>query len=567
MLLLSIDVVLVLHLSVVGSRISVGLGNVPAGPMAHLPRIEFQKPAVRRRHSSSPMTMAVPSPSTGTPRPRLTRRGAALLTAGTLLLARGGSGAASAHVSSAASAAVPAHVAAARAARAGATQDPDAFVGRRRNARHNNNSRRMKKVVEEIEEAAEEVVDEVKEVAEEAEDYVLEALGEEEEDEPEPTLQPTAEPEGLEELEEEEGKLRPESATEKHASTKHQKKDNFKDVAAGPHVGPGDEESDSEPTLQPTAEPEGLEELEDEEGKLRPESAIEKHASTKHQKKDNFKDTPNGPKVGPGGEGAEPTLQPTAEPEGLEDGRLRPESAVAMHASTKHPKKENFKDTPNGPKVGPGEQPWEETTEVEEEAEQLAKELSQEQEEFEEEEGLVSPPTPEPTIKYVPIPEEEVEEWEKEPSEAEIAQGVAVEEEESTPHENTGDYGGLDIEGGDDDEPTETAEYPPGDLAMAEEAIEYKAEEMAAKKVGGWAVVIAIFGMIFTAWQVSENPDGVIASVCRLSITIVGCVLKVLLLPCKFLCGKAAAGGHHPISSAPDYREPYRGRGGMMEMA
>ena len=514
------------------------------------------------------MTMADPSPSTGTPRPRLTRKGTALLTAGTLLLGCSGSGASSAYVSAASAAAVPAHVAsaAARAARAGATQDPAALVGRRRNARHSGN-RRLKKVVEEIEEAAEEVVDEVKEAAEEAEDYVLEALGEEEEDEPGPTLQPTAEPEGLEELEDEEDKLRPESAIEKHASTKHQKKDNFKDVAAGPHVGPGDEESESEPTLQPTAEPEGLEELEDEEGKLRPESAIEKHASTKHQKKDNFKDTPNGPKVGPGGEGAEPTLQPTAEPEGLEDGRLRPDSAVAMHASTKHPKKENFKDTPNGPKVGPGEQPWEETTEVEEEAEQLAKELSQEQEEFEEEEGLVSPPTPEPTIKYVPIPEEEVEEWEKEPSEAEIAQGVAVEEEESTPHENTGDYGGLDIEGGDDDEPTETAEYPPGDLAMAEEAIEYKAEEMAAKKVGGWAVVIAIFGMIFTAWQVSENPDGVIASVCRLSITIVGCVLKVLLLPCKFLCGKAAAGGHHPISSAPDYREPYRGRGGMMEMA
>ena len=102
---------------------------------------------------------------------------------------------------------------------------------------------------------------------------------------------------------------------------------------------------------------------------------------------------------------------------------------------------------------------------------------------------------------------------------------------------------------------------------MAEEAIEVEAEEKAAKKVGGWAVVIAIFGMIFTAWQVSENPDGVFASVCRLSITICVFFLKVLLLPCKFLCGKGAGGGHHPISSAPDYREPYRGRGGMMEMA
>ncbi len=510
-----------------------------------------------------PMTMAEPSPSTGTPRPRLTRRGAALLTAGTLLLGCGGNGASSAYVS-AASAAVPAHVAAARAARAGATQDPAAFVGRRRNARHNTN-RRLKKVVEAIEEAAEEVVDEVEEVAEEAEDYVLEALGEDE-DEPEPTLQPTAEPE------EDEGRLRPDEP--KHANTKHPKKDNFKDTAAGPKVGPGDDE-----WTEPTAEPVGLDELEDEEGRDRPESAIEKHANTKHPKKDKFKDAAAGPKVGPGEEGAEPTLQPTAEPEGL-DGRDRPDSAVAMHANTKHPKKDNFKDTPNGPKVGPGEGPWEEAAEAAEEAEQLAKDQSQEQEEFEEEEeeeglddvpggyfGDTEPPTPEPTVKYVPIPEEEVEEWEKEPSEAEMAQGIAEEEEESAPHEYTGDYGGLDIEGGDDDEPTETAEYPPGDLEMAEEAIEYKAEEKAAKKVGGWAVVIAIFGMIFTAWQVSENPDGVFASVCRLSITIVGCVLKVLLLPCKFLCGKAAGGGHHPISSAPDYREPYRGRGGMMEMA
>ena len=163
-----------------------------------------------------------------------------------------------------------------------------------------------------------------------------------------------------------------------------------------------------------------------------------------------------------------------------------------------------------------------------------------------------------------------MEEWENEPSDTEIAQGI--EEEESSPHEYKGDKGGADggyddEEGGDDDAPTETAEYPPGDLEMAEEAIEVEAEEKAAKKVGGWAVVIAIFGMIFTAWQVSENPDGVFASVCRLSITICGCILKVLLLPCKFLCGKGAGGGHHPISSAPDYREPYRGRGGMMEMA
>ena len=128
-----------------------------------------------------------------------------------------------------------------------------------------------------------------------------------------------------------------------------------------------------------------------------------------------------------------------------------------------------------------------------------------------------------------------------------------------------------DEDNDDTTKPTETAEYPPGDPEMAEEAIEYEAEEKAAKKVGGWAVGIAILGMIVTAWQVSENPDGVYASVCRLCITIAGCILKIILLPFKFICGNffpsGGAGAHHPISQAPDYREPYRGRLGMVEMA
>ena len=492
---------------------------------------------------SQPMTSSTKMAHPLSSRPRLSRKGAALLTAGTLLLGGASSVSAVEHAGVPA-AAVPrraAHVAAAATHARAANYNPAALV-RRRNARRN--ARRLKKVedvVEAVEEAAEEVVDEVKEAAEEAEDYVLEALGEDEEEEyeeeeeeetvggEEPTAQPTYD------------------ATDEGSGLG----DEFEDEQFS-------EEEGTEPTLAPTFEQdepepepeliaEAVEAVRSSEESEEPAAGEDTSTTKKKKKKDKNKDA------------AAATPAPT--PEGTNE--LTDEMGNE-----------------------PGEEPWEEAAAAKEEAEQLAKEQDAEQEEFEDEEqeqneegtglddvpdfGDTEPPTPQPTVKYVSVPEEEVEEWENEPSDTEIAQGI--EEEESSPREYKGDKGGADggyddEEGGDDDAPTETAEYPPGDLEMAEEAIEVQAEEKDAKKVGGWAVVIAILGMIFTAWQVSENPDGVFASVCRLSITICGCILKVLLLPCKFLCGKGAGGGHHPISSAPDYREPYRGRGGMMEMA
>ena len=93
--------------------------------------------------------------------------------------------------------------------------------------------------------------------------------------------------------------------------------------------------------------------------------------------------------------------------------------------------------------------------------------------------------------------------------------------------------------------------------------------------MGGVAVILAIAAMIFTAWQISDNPDGVYASVCRLSITVAGCIVKVVLLPFKWAFGRipflqgigSQYAGHHPISQAPDYREPYRGRNGHVELS
>ena len=479
------------------------------------------------------MTSSTKMARSSSSRPRLSRKGAALLTAGTLLLG-GASPVSAVEHAGITAAAVPrraAHVAAATRA----NHDPAAAV-RRRNARRYQRrrspaSRRLKKVedvVEAVEEAAEEVVDEVKEAAEEAEDYVLEALGEEEEEEAaggEPTAQPTYD------------------ATEE-----------------GSGLG-------TEPTLAPTFEKEDDEDEDELEPEPEPEPEPELIAEPVEAVRS-----------------SEEAEEPAAEDTSTKKKKKKNKNKDAV-AATPAPTPEGTNELTDEMGNEPGEEPWEEAAAAKEEAEQLAKEQNAEQEENEDEEqnqneegtglddvpdfGDTEPPTPQPTVKYVSVPEEEVKEWESEPSDTEVAQ--SIEEEESSPHEYKGDKGGadedFDDEGGDDDAPTETAEYPPGDLEMAEEAIEVEAEEKAAKKVGGWAVVIAIFGMIFTAWQVSENPDGVFASVCRLSITICGCILKVLLLPCKFLCGKTAGGGHHPISSAPDYREPYRGRGGMMEMA
>ena len=53
-------------------------------------------------------------------------------------------------------------------------------------------------------------------------------------------------------------------------------------------------------------------------------------------------------------------------------------------------------------------------------------------------------------------------------------------------------------------------------------------------------MVFAFFGMIVTAWQVMENPDGLCASCCRLSVRMSGCLLKALCLPCNVFCGKYA---------------------------
>lgn len=94
-------------------------------------------------------------------------------------------------------------------------------------------------------------------------------------------------------------------------------------------------------------------------------------------------------------------------------------------------------------------------------------------------------------------------------------------------------------------------------------------EEKEVKKVGGWMGFAAIVLMIYTAYQMSENPDGICAryetfcslrtchscfglvsnfvsysyhflftcSLCRLVITILGCIVKIMLIPFRYILG------------------------------
>jgi len=93
---------------------------------------------------------------------------------------------------------------------------------------------------------------------------------------------------------------------------------------------------------------------------------------------------------------------------------------------------------------------------------------------------------------------------------------------------------------------------------------ELKQEEKVARQAGGLGLVFGILAMIFTAHQMSENPDGIYASVCRLAITISSVVVKIICMPCRKVLGVGGSGnpysGHMPISTSDySYRnDPYR---------
>jgi len=100
------------------------------------------------------------------------------------------------------------------------------------------------------------------------------------------------------------------------------------------------------------------------------------------------------------------------------------------------------------------------------------------------------------------------------------------------------------------------------DDLVEKEQEQLESVEKEARRAGGLGFLLALCAMVFTAYQMSENPDGFYASVCRLAITMVGCILKLVLMPCRNLLGARYSAGHIPVSTM-EYREPYRGSNDM----
>ncbi|KAL7540579.1 hypothetical protein ACHAWF_006724 [Thalassiosira exigua] len=163
--------------------------------------------------------------------------------------------------------------------------------------------------------------------------------------------------------------------------------------------------------------------------------------------------------------------------------------------------------------------------------------------------GDASSPSYSPTVAYVK-PSDELDPLANETGSKEAFEdGETVpppgEEDEETP---------SSAEGADDDDEEEGP-------SSAEEEMEelFREGEEEAKKVGGWLTLASIVLMIYTAYQMSENPDGICASLCRLVITVVGCIIKIMLIPFKYIMGGGRPSGGHYMAT-PDYRDPYGSR-------
>lgn len=111
----------------------------------------------------------------------------------------------------------------------------------------------------------------------------------------------------------------------------------------------------------------------------------------------------------------------------------------------------------------------------------------------------------------------------------------------------------------DDDQKDSQTEHDIDDDIFNEER--YKSRP--AGTIPGGSSVTAILGtlaaiaaMIFTAWQVSDNPDGIYASMCRLVLTCIQLVFRVLMSPCrKYLPCCYSYRGH--MAGSNGYHEPY----------
>lgn len=70
------------------------------------------------------------------------------------------------------------------------------------------------------------------------------------------------------------------------------------------------------------------------------------------------------------------------------------------------------------------------------------------------------------------------------------------------------------------------------------EKLKQLANDRTAEVVASIIAFLGISGMLFTAYQFLENPDGLCASCCRLSLKVVSFLLKLLCLPCRICFGR-----------------------------
>lgn len=83
-------------------------------------------------------------------------------------------------------------------------------------------------------------------------------------------------------------------------------------------------------------------------------------------------------------------------------------------------------------------------------------------------------------------------------------------------------------------------------------------EEKEAAKISIGFIFLTLSLMICTAQQMSENPDGVYANVCRLAITVTSCIFKMILYPFRKVLGLNNNGGYaHHLVTTQDFRDPY----------
>lgn len=74
-------------------------------------------------------------------------------------------------------------------------------------------------------------------------------------------------------------------------------------------------------------------------------------------------------------------------------------------------------------------------------------------------------------------------------------------------------------------------------LKSEEKEIERVAKNTTAEVMAGVIAVLSLIGMLFTAQQLLEKPDGLCASCCRCSLTFCTLCIKMCCLPCSLICG------------------------------